>query len=217
MIRRPPRSTLFPYTTLFRSAVQQRPLDYDVVLTWEAFDQWLAKINAAELTALDTETTSLDEMRAEIVGISLSVEPGAAAYIPLRHAGPDAPEQLPADEVLQRLKPWLEDAGRDRGLLGGRGPRRRCLPPPAPRGPRRARAPAGRRGAAAPKALAGGCGPAQAGPARQVRPPCLRQCRHRGARLCARHHAAKLCAGSAPPARPGQPGAAPHQPHGHQL
>lgn len=91
---------------------QQRALDYDVVLTWEAFDQWLAKINAAELTALDTETTSLDEMRAEIVGISLSVEPGAAAYIPLRHAGPDAPEQLPADEVLQRLKPWLEDAAR---------------------------------------------------------------------------------------------------------
>jgi DNA polymerase-1 len=93
-------------------AVQQRPLDYDVVLTWQAFDQWLAKINAAELTALDTETTSLDEMRAEIVGLSLSVEPGAAAYIPLRHAGPDAPEQLPADEVLQRLKPWLEDAAR---------------------------------------------------------------------------------------------------------
>ena len=52
---------------------QQRALDYDVVLTWEAFDQWLAKINAAELTALDTETTSLDEIRAEIVGISLSV------------------------------------------------------------------------------------------------------------------------------------------------
>ena len=69
-------------------AVQQRPLDYDVVLTWEAFDQWLAKINAAELTALDTETTSLDEMRAEIVGISLSVEPGAAAYIPCAMPAP---------------------------------------------------------------------------------------------------------------------------------
>ena len=93
-------------------AVQQRTLAYDVVLTWEALDRWLARVQAAELTALDTETTSLDEMRAEIVGISLSVEPGAAAYIPLRHAGPDAPEQLPVDEVLARLRPWLEDASR---------------------------------------------------------------------------------------------------------
>jgi DNA polymerase-1 len=93
-------------------AAQQRDLDYDVVLTWEALDRWLAKVEAAELTALDTETTSLDEMRAEIVGISLSVRPGEAAYIPLRHAGPDAPEQLPADEVLQRLRPWLEDGAR---------------------------------------------------------------------------------------------------------
>ena len=93
-------------------AAQQRALDYDVVLTWEALDGWLARIAAAPLTALDTETTSLDEMRAEIVGISLSVKPGEAAYIPLRHAGPDAPEQLPAEEVLARLKPWLEDAAR---------------------------------------------------------------------------------------------------------
>ncbi len=93
-------------------AAQQRALDYDVVLTWEALERWLARIEAAELTALDTETTSLDEMRAEIVGISLSVTPGEAAYIPLRHAGPDAPEQLPADEVLARLKPWLENASR---------------------------------------------------------------------------------------------------------
>ncbi|WP_027015459.1 DNA polymerase I [Comamonas composti] len=93
-------------------AAQQRALEYEVVLTWEAFDAWLAKISAAELTALDTETTSLDEMRAEIVGLSLSVEPGKAAYIPLRHEGPDAPAQLPVDEVLAKLKPWLEDASR---------------------------------------------------------------------------------------------------------
>ena len=59
--------------------------------------------------AVDTETTSLDEMVAQIVGISFSVEPGEAAYIPLAHAGPDAPEQLPLDEVLARLKPWLEN------------------------------------------------------------------------------------------------------------
>lgn len=93
-------------------AAQQRDLKYDVVLTWELFEQWLARIEAAALTAVDTETTSLDEMKAEIVGLSLSVQPGEAAYIPLRHAGPDAPEQLPFDEVLKRLKPWLENASK---------------------------------------------------------------------------------------------------------
>jgi DNA polymerase-1 len=82
---------------------------YDTILTWELFDTWLARVLAAELVALDTETTSLDEMRAEIVGISFSVKPGEAAYIPLRHSGPDAPEQLPFDEVLAKLKPWLEN------------------------------------------------------------------------------------------------------------
>ena len=82
---------------------------YETVLTWEAFDRWLARIEAAELVALDTETTSLDEMVAEIVGISFSLEPGEAAYIPLHHAGPDAPQQLPFGEVLAKLKPWLEN------------------------------------------------------------------------------------------------------------
>ena len=82
---------------------------YETVVTWEAFDRWLAKIEAADLVALDTETTSLDEMVAQIVGISFSVTPGEAAYIPLRHEGPDAPEQLPFDDVLARLRPWLEN------------------------------------------------------------------------------------------------------------
>ena len=84
-------------------------LVYDTVLTWEAFDGWLARLQAADLVALDTETTSLDEMVAEIVGISFSVAPGSAAYIPLTHRYPDAPAQLPRDEVLARLKPWLEN------------------------------------------------------------------------------------------------------------
>jgi DNA polymerase-1 len=84
----------------------------DTILTWEAFDDWLAKVKAADLVALDTETTSLDEMRARIVGISVCVTPGEAAYIPLAHAYPDAPAQLPLDEVLAKLKPWLEDAAR---------------------------------------------------------------------------------------------------------
>ncbi len=83
---------------------------YDTILTWEAFDEWLAKIKVAELTAVDTETTSIHEMLAQIVGISFSVQPGEAAYIPVAHSGPDAPEQLPFDQVLAKLKPWLEDA-----------------------------------------------------------------------------------------------------------
>jgi DNA polymerase-1 len=84
-------------------------LAYDTILNWEQFDTWLAKLQAAELTALDTETTSLDEMRAEIVGISFSVEPGHGAYIPVAHRYPGAPEQLNREEVLARLKPWLEN------------------------------------------------------------------------------------------------------------
>jgi DNA polymerase I len=85
---------------------------YDTILTWEAFDTWFTRIKSAELFAVDTETTSLDEMQAQIVGISFSVQPGEAAYIPLAHVGPDAPEQLPINEVLAKLKPLLEDASK---------------------------------------------------------------------------------------------------------
>ncbi|MDN5506319.1 MAG: DNA polymerase I, partial [Comamonas sp.] len=91
---------------------QQRDVVYTTILSEAQFDEWLAKIDAAELTALDTETDSLDEMVARIVGISFSVAVGEAAYIPLRHEGMDVPEQLDLDRVLARLKPWLEDAGK---------------------------------------------------------------------------------------------------------
>ena len=90
-------------------AARATNLLYDTILTWEAFDRWLAKIEAAELVAVDTETTSLDEMLAQIVGVSFSVTPGEAAYIPLTHDYPDAPAQLARDEVLAKLKPWLEN------------------------------------------------------------------------------------------------------------
>ena len=83
---------------------------YDTVTDWPTFERWLAKIEAAEMTAFDTETDSLEPMKARIVGLSFSVTVGEAAYIPLAHQGPDAPEQLPLDEVLARLKPWLEGA-----------------------------------------------------------------------------------------------------------
>ena len=87
-------------------------LQCNTVLTWEVFDRWLERLQSAELVALDTETNSLDAMRAQLIGLSFSVTPGETAYVPLRHAGPDAPVQLPFDEVLARLKPWLEDESR---------------------------------------------------------------------------------------------------------
>ena len=85
--------------------------DYETVLTWDAFDTWLDRIRNADLVALDTETTSLEYMHAEIVGLSLSVSAGQAAYIPVAHDYPGAPDQLPRDEVLGKLRAWLEDPG----------------------------------------------------------------------------------------------------------
>ncbi len=89
-----------------------QPVDsnYETVLDWPAFDRWLKKISDAELTAFDTETNSLDYMRAEIVGLSLATEVGEACYVPVAHDYPAAPDQLPRDEVLAKLKPFLEDA-----------------------------------------------------------------------------------------------------------
>ena len=84
-------------------------LQYDCIFEWGEFEKWLARIEAAELVALDTETDSLDEMLAGIVGLSFSIEPGVACYIPLSHDYQGAPDQLPRSDVLGRLKPWLEN------------------------------------------------------------------------------------------------------------
>ncbi len=81
---------------------------YETVLSWDAFDKWLKIIESAELVAVDTETTSLNYMEAEIVGLSVSVKAGEAAYIPLAHDYMGAPQQLPRDEVLAKLKSYLE-------------------------------------------------------------------------------------------------------------
>ena len=82
--------------------------DYETVLTEAAFDVWLKKLEQADYFAFDTETTSLDYMQAEIVGVSFAVEPGKAAYVPVAHDYIDAPEQLSRDWVLKKLKPILE-------------------------------------------------------------------------------------------------------------
>jgi len=84
-------------------------VSYDTVLTEAQLDAWMARVAAAELTAIDTETTSLEPMTAEMVGISLATEPGIACYIPMAHRYPGAPEQLSRELVLEKLKPWLED------------------------------------------------------------------------------------------------------------
>ena len=82
---------------------------YETVLTLDHLQAWITRLQAAPLAALDTETDSLDPMRARIVGISFAVQPGEAAYVPLRHDFAGAPEQLPLDTALALLKPWLED------------------------------------------------------------------------------------------------------------
>ncbi|MDR3300041.1 MAG: DNA polymerase I [Candidatus Accumulibacter sp.] len=82
--------------------------NYAAILDWPTFEDWLKKIETSPLTAVDTETTSLDPFAARIVGVSFAVAPGQAAYIPLAHDYAGAPAQLPREEVLARLKPWLE-------------------------------------------------------------------------------------------------------------
>ncbi len=82
--------------------------EYECVLTLEALDRWIALIDGAPLTAFDTETTSLDPMRAQLVGLSLSIEPGKACYVPVAHVYPGAPDQLSREVVLDRLRGWLQ-------------------------------------------------------------------------------------------------------------
>jgi DNA polymerase-1 len=88
------------------------PRDYETICTDEALRRWLQQLQSAELTAFDTETTSLDYRVARIVGMSFCIEAGKAAYLPLAHRYAGAPEQLDLERTLALLKPWLEDAGR---------------------------------------------------------------------------------------------------------
>ena len=87
---------------------------YETILSDTQLDEWLVKIEAAELVAFDTETTSIDYMEAELVGLSFAVEQGQAAYLPVAHCYEGAPKQLDREYVLEQLKPWLEDASRSK-------------------------------------------------------------------------------------------------------
>jgi DNA polymerase-1 len=89
---------------------------YETVLTEAQLDDWLQRLQSAAVFAFDTETTSLDYMAARIVGVSFAVEAGEAAYVPLAHDYPGAPQQLDRDSVLARLRPLLEN--KDNSIIG---------------------------------------------------------------------------------------------------
>ena len=85
---------------------------YQTILTEAQLDTWLEQLLAADLVCLDTETTGLDVMEAQLVGISFAITPHEAAYLPLAHVYPGAPDQLDRSQALARLRPWLEGAQR---------------------------------------------------------------------------------------------------------
>jgi len=107
-----PKNAVPPAPTLETAAhVEPDRSGYECILDAAQLDAWLARLDAAALVSLDTETTGLDPMLAQLVGISFAIEDGQAvraAYLPLGHNYAGAPAQLPLDETLTKLKPWLE-------------------------------------------------------------------------------------------------------------
>ena len=97
-------------TPMPAAAARELALEYETITTWDRLEHWLALLMGTALAAVETATDSLDQMKARIVGISIAIEAGRGAYIPLGHSYGDAPGQLPIDEVLARLRPWLEGA-----------------------------------------------------------------------------------------------------------
>ena len=91
------------------AAEPELAIDYQTILTWSELDQWLTALNQSQQFAFDTETTSVDAQQAQLVGFSVAIEPGKAAYIPLAHSYMGAPEQLDFDQVLAKIKPILEN------------------------------------------------------------------------------------------------------------
>ncbi len=98
------------------AALAAIPRQYETILDQESLDRWCQALSNAEVFAFDTETSSLDYMNTQIVGLSFCIEPGVAAYVPLGHDYAGAPPQLDRARVLEQLKPLLEDP--DRAKLG---------------------------------------------------------------------------------------------------
>lgn len=101
-----------PQGALFADDAPEVEKHYETILTEADLERWLQKIDAAALTSIDTETTSLIPMQAQLVGISLCCEPGIAAYIPVAHHYQDAQQQLSREYVLGKMKAWLENEGK---------------------------------------------------------------------------------------------------------
>ena len=89
-------------------------LNYETILDEDALQRWIEKLVTSDIFALDTETTSIDAQQASLVGLSFSVTPGEAAYLPLGHSYTGVPAQLPFNETLEKLKPLLEDASQSK-------------------------------------------------------------------------------------------------------
>ena len=85
---------------------------YETIFEWSDLERWIEALRTAPMFAFNTETTSIDYMKAEIVGFSFAIEPGTAAYVPVAHNDPGAPAQLDRARVLAALKPLLEDPER---------------------------------------------------------------------------------------------------------
>jgi len=96
--------------SMFAAEPVSAPVSYETILTETQLDTWLEKILQAELVSINTKTTALDMMSAQLVGISFAIQPHHAAYLPLAHHYPGAPDQLSREHALLKLKPWLESA-----------------------------------------------------------------------------------------------------------
>ncbi len=99
-----------PDTTQARES--RATAEYEIVQSLAQLDAWIERLDTNEPVAFDTETDRLDYMNANVVGLSFAVAPGQAAYVPVAHCGPDAPEQLDRTKVLEKLRHWLEDPRR---------------------------------------------------------------------------------------------------------
>jgi DNA polymerase-1 len=130
------KATAQPVKVVEKEAEAEEPasaLSYDnyvTILEESILIEWIARLRKAPFFAFDTETDSLDNISANLVGLSFATEPGVACYIPVAHDYLDAPDQLSRDRVLELLKPLLEDekalkVGQnlkyDRGIVGNYG------------------------------------------------------------------------------------------------
>ncbi len=111
-----PASAFGPAGTASAHPLTKIERRYETITKWEDLERWINALSSSDLFAFDTETTSLDYMKAQVVGVSFCIEPGVAAYVPLGHDYTGAPEQLERERALAALKPILEDP--ERGKIG---------------------------------------------------------------------------------------------------